>query len=405
MCGALLIPTLGRAKPSVRGGYAADPDQKRPWGPESPTDLLQYALCRSLYTSGPRARDFRARLVRWYGRHGRALPWRRTRDPYRILVSEVMLQQTPVARVVPAYGRFLRRFPTMRSLARATLGAVLVEWSGLGYPRRARDLHRAAVAGRGRVPRDVAGLDALPGVGAYTAGAVACFSTGAAVAFADTNIRRVLGRVLLGRTATQREAVELDAALIPPRDAARWHHALMDLGATVCLARAPRCDACPVRAACLAKGADPAPAVRRRAAFATSDRRVRGAIMKVLVARRRVDIRTLRKALPDRRVPRLLARLADEGLLTVASGSAGLPGVRRARASRSSRALRRGSSPSRRLHLDLVLHAKGLEHDGRERGHVSSGGPAMASAYRPAGRNARAVSTTCSFVTALICSG
>lgn len=299
-----------------------------------------------MYTSSPRARGFRARLLRWYGRHGRALPWRRTRDPYRILVSEVMLQQTQVARVLPAYGRFLRRFPTVRSLAGAALGDVLVEWSGLGYPRRARDLHRAAVAGRGRIPTDVAGLDALPGVGAYTAGAVACFSTGAPVAFADTNIRRVLGRVLLGRTATEREAVELDAALVPARDAARWHHALMDLGATVCVARAPRCDACPVRDACLAKGADAAPAARRRAAFATSDRRVRGAIMKLLAARRRVDLGTLRKTIPDPRVPRLLAQLADEGLLTVGSGSAGLPGIRRARASRSSRAPRRGSSPS-----------------------------------------------------------
>ena len=278
-----------------------------------------------MYTLGIRARGFRACLMRWYGRHGRALPWRRTRDPYRILVSEVMLQQTPVARVVPAYGRFLRRFPTLRSLARATLGEVLVEWSGLGYPRRARDLHRAAVATRGRMPTDVATLDALPGVGAYTAGAVICFSTGAPVAFADTNIRRVLGRVLLGHTATEREAVELDAALVPRDGAARWHDALMDLGATVCLARAPRCGGCPLYDACRAKGADAAPAPRRRAAFATSDRRVRGAIMKILVRDREIGIRTLKKHVPDPRAGRLLLALAAEGLLVLEGGRASLP--------------------------------------------------------------------------------
>ena len=117
-----------------------------------------------------------AAVLSWYDRHGRDLPWRRTRDPYRILVSEVMLQQTPVARVLPAYGRFLARFPTLGALARAPLGDVLREWSGLGYPRRARDLQRAAALAGRRLPADVAALDALPGIGAYTAAAVACVS-------------------------------------------------------------------------------------------------------------------------------------------------------------------------------------------------------------------------------------
>ncbi len=173
----------------------------------------------------------------------------------------------------------------------------------------------------------MAALDALPGVGAYTAGAVACFSSGAAAAFADTNIRRVLGRVLLGRTASEREAVEIDAAVLPRADAARWHHALMDLGATVCISRAPRCDACPVHDACLAKGIDAAPAVRRQAAFSTSDRRVRGAIMKVLTTDRSVEIATLKRMIPDPRVPRLLDQLADEGLLVVELRRAWLPGL------------------------------------------------------------------------------
>ena len=237
-----------------------------------------------------------------------------------------MLQQTQVARVVPAYRRFLRRFPTLGALARAPLGDVLVEWSGLGYPRRARDLHRAArLAGR-RLPAEPAALDALPGVGAYTAGAVACFSTGVPVAFADTNVRRVLGRVLLGRTATEREAIAIDAAVMPRRDAARWHHALMDLGATVCRARAPRCGECPVRGACLAQGADATPLARPKAAFATSDRRVRGAIMRVVAQRRRVATRDLLAQVDDSRAPRLVRALAAEGLLALERGRVTLPG-------------------------------------------------------------------------------
>jgi A/G-specific adenine glycosylase len=237
-----------------------------------------------------------------------------------------MLQQTQVARVVPAYGRFLRRFPSLRALARASLGAVLVEWSGLGYPRRARDLHRAAQLGGRRLPIDVAALDALPGVGAYTAGAVACFSSGARVAFADTNIRRVLGRAILGRTASEREAVAVDAELMPRRAAAAWHHALMDLGATVCTSRAPRCGACPLFDVCVAQGADAAPAPRRRAAsFATSDRRVRGAIMKLLTSEGPISLMRLRAEVRDGRVPRLVRQLSSEGLVVVDGGGVQLP--------------------------------------------------------------------------------
>ena len=270
-------------------------------------------------------RRFRARLLRWYGAHGRLLPWRRTRDPYRILVSEILLQQTPVARVLPAYARILRRFPTLRALARASLGDLLREWGTLGYPRRARDLHRAARLAGGGLPTTVEALDALPGIGAYTAGAVACFSADAPVAFADTNVRRVLGRAILGRTATEREAVEVDGHLVPRRDAARWHHALMDLGATICTARSPRCDACPLFPICLAKGRDEAPVRRRQAAFATSDRRVRGAIMKMLRERGRIRTKTLTARIRDRRSPGLLAALAAEGLVELANGVVSLP--------------------------------------------------------------------------------
>ncbi|TMB73167.1 MAG: A/G-specific adenine glycosylase, partial [Chloroflexi bacterium] len=206
-------------------------------------------LRKQVYTERGHARDVRRRVSRWYSGQGRDLPWRRTRDPYAVLVSEVMLQQTQVSRVVPAYRAFLARFPTVRALARASLGDVLRAWRGLGYNRRARDLHRAAGSSRGRLPTTVDGLDALPGIGAYTAGAVACFAHGRRVAFADTNVRRVLGRVFLGRVATEREAVAIDRELLP-RDAARWHHALMDIGALFCRARSPRCDECPLAPAC-----------------------------------------------------------------------------------------------------------------------------------------------------------
>src|SRR5213593_2268950 len=178
-------------------------------------------LRKQVYTERAHARDVRRRVSRWYSGQGRDLPWRRTRDPYAVLVSEVMLQQTQVSRVVPAYRAFLARFPTLRALARASLG------------------------------------DALPGVGPYTAGAVACFAHGDRVAFADTNIRRVLGRLMLGRVASEPEARELDRALMPARGADRWHHALMDLGATICVARAPRCALCPIASECLARGRGP----------------------------------------------------------------------------------------------------------------------------------------------------
>src|SRR2546430_15240197 len=153
----------------------------------------------------------RTRILRYYARYGRDLPWRRTRDPYAVLVSEVMLQQTQVSRVVPAYRSFLARYPTLRALAGATLGEVLRTWSGLGYNRRARDLWRIARLHPRSLPRDVAHLDALPGVGAYTASAVACFAYGARVPFADTNIRRGLGRALLRRVASERAARDLAA--------------------------------------------------------------------------------------------------------------------------------------------------------------------------------------------------
>ena len=283
-----------------------------------------YSSVPELYDTPASPATFRRRVLSWYRRSGRDLPWRRTRDPYRILVSEVMLQQTQVSRVLPAYRRFLRRFPTLHALARAPLGEVLREWSGLGYNRRARDLQRIARMGSS-LPRTVAELDALPGVGAYTASAVACFAYGERTAFADTNIRRVLGRAILGRVATDREAVALDARFGSRRRTARWHHALMDIGATICLAKRPRCDVCPVRAICGYDGFE-LTAPRKQSPFATSDRRVRGAIVRALRDMPTgTTVSTLRRHLNDARVPRLVRTLAFEGLVDVSGKRVRLP--------------------------------------------------------------------------------
>ncbi|HEY6958877.1 MAG TPA: A/G-specific adenine glycosylase [Candidatus Limnocylindria bacterium] len=259
------------------------------------------------------ARTLRRRLLRWYGASARDLPWRRTRDPYAILVSEVMLQQTQVSRVLPAYAAFLRRFPTLRALARAPLADVLRAWSGLGYNRRARDLHRIARAYPQGLPTEVPALDALPGIGSYTAAAVATFASGARVPFADTNIRRVLGRIALGRVATEREAVAIDRELMP-RESATWHHALMDLGATVCRPR-PLCDTCPVLS-CRARGRVARAVPRRQAAFATSTRRLRGIAVRLLVARSDGMTRAaLVRALDDPRASEVIDGLARDGLV------------------------------------------------------------------------------------------
>ena len=284
-----------------------------------------YSSVPELYDTPASPARFRRRVLSWYRRSGRDLPWRHTRDPYRVLLSEVMLQQTQVSRVLPAYRRFLTRFPTLRALSRAALGEVLREWSGLGYNRRARDLHRIARRHSSGLPRTVAGLDALPGVGAYTASAVACFAFGEPGAFADSNIRRVLGRAVIGRIATDREAVALDARFGSRREPARWHHALMDIGATICLAKRPRCDACPIRTICEYDGVEQSLS-RKQSPFGPSDRRVRGAIVRNLAtATRYVTLDALRRGINDARVPRLVRVLAREGLVEVSSGSVRLP--------------------------------------------------------------------------------
>ncbi|MDQ3708327.1 MAG: A/G-specific adenine glycosylase, partial [Actinomycetota bacterium] len=229
-------------------------------------------------------------LLDWYGAQGRDLPWRRTRDPYRILVSEIMLQQTQASRAAVAFAEFTSRFPTVRTLAGASVAEVLTAWRGLGYNRRAIGLHKAARAivdeHAGVVPQDLAALRALPGVGDYTARAVLAFAYGQDVGPVDTNVARVLSRAVAGRALTRREAQSLADAAVPEGQGHAWSSALMDLGARHCTARRPACDSCPVLRTCAwqrSGGEDPAGATAVRARspspFAGSDRYHRGRLV------------------------------------------------------------------------------------------------------------------------------
>ena len=209
------------------------------------------------------ASEFRRRLLRWFRGHGRDLPWRRSRDPYHIVVSEFMLQQTQVSRVEAYYHRFLERYPSIEVLAAAPAAAVRESWEGLGYYRRAANLHRLAQAVVGEhggvVPADPAALVRLPGVGRYTAGAVACFAYERATPAVDTNVARVIRRAFhpkLRGTAVVRRIWETAGVLVPRRGGAAWafNQGIMELGALVCTARGPMCDECPVRSCCRTGG-------------------------------------------------------------------------------------------------------------------------------------------------------
>ncbi|MDQ4096894.1 MAG: A/G-specific adenine glycosylase, partial [Actinomycetota bacterium] len=221
-----------------------------------------------------RTSSFQQAVLDWFagdpaGRAG--LPWRRTRDPWAVLVSEVMLQQTQVRRVVPVFTRFMERFPTATHCAEAPVGEEVRAWGGLGYNRRAVNLHRSASAmvtrHGGRVPSDLTGLLALPGVGPYTARAVLAFAYEDDVGVLDTNSSRVLARAVASGPLGRRAAQRLADALVPAGRSWEWNSALLDLGATVCTASAPRCTDCPVAeaAACGWRGVGrpgPDPAAR-----------------------------------------------------------------------------------------------------------------------------------------------
>ncbi|MCI0581356.1 MAG: A/G-specific adenine glycosylase [Chloroflexi bacterium] len=219
------------------------------------------------------APELRAAVLAWFDAEGRSLAFRGTADPWAILVSEAMAQQTQASRAAEAWSRFLAEFPTVRALAAASPAAVLRAWRGLGYNRRALALRRAAIAivdeHGGTVPSDLEALRRLPGVGPYTARAVAALAFGRRVGAVDTNVRRVINRAVGGRPGAFSEA-QLQAvadASVPPDRPGHWTHALMDVGATLCRPRAPRCDACPARPWCRAAiaGTADAPAAGRGA--------------------------------------------------------------------------------------------------------------------------------------------
>jgi len=281
-------------------------------------------------------RRFRRRLLEWGAEHRRDLPWRRTRDPWRILVSEVMLQQTQVERVVPHYERFVDAFASPSACAAARPAEVVRLWSGLGYNRRALNLHRAARAvvadHAGALPRGDADLRALAGVGPYTARAVRAFAFGEDVAAVDTNAVRVLARCVSGAPLGPAAATGLGDRLVPAGLSWEFNQTMFDLGATVCTGSRPDCGRCPLRRQCAWRRAgtgadDPwrsSPAGRTQSAFAGSDRQGRGRLLDAL---RRGGVRGA--ALADAcgwpgdraRSERIAAELVDEGFARWSGGA------------------------------------------------------------------------------------
>ena len=209
---------------------------------------------------------FRRRLLEWYRRNGRDLPWRQTRDPYRVLVSEVMLQQTQVDRVLPKYHEWLAKYPTFAALAAAPEADVSETWRPLGYNIRPRRLHAIARESveryGGELPDDEATLRSFKGIGAYTAGALLSFAFGQRAAILDTNVARVLFRIFIGAGdpkshAMRRHLWEVSRTVLPMRHVFNFNQALMDFGATLCTARKPQCPVCPMRTGCAAYPYDP----------------------------------------------------------------------------------------------------------------------------------------------------
>lgn len=282
-------------------------------------------------------------LVDWYQTNARDLPWRRTRDPYAILVSEVMLQQIQVTRAIPFYRAFLERFPTVQSLAEASIADVIHVWGDLGRYRRISNLHKTARRVvddfGGTVPSDVAVLRSLPGIGPYTAGAVACFAFEQDVGFLDTNARRVVHRVFVGcdvpkATVPDRALADLAGRVVPVGKGWVWNQAVIELGALVCGARRPRCHECPVQSHCAARpaigealAALPRP-VRAPAAsaYAGTNREYRGKVLASLRANSDgLDLRSLGRSLraefSDSDLPWItgvVESLRKDGLATIA---------------------------------------------------------------------------------------
>lgn len=273
----------------------------------------------------------RRKLLTWFSQHRRDLPWRRTTDPYAILISEVMLQQTQVDRVMPKYRAWLKTFPTIQSLARAPLIKVLKLWSGLGYNsrgKRLRDAARVVIRERnGKIPSDVAALESLPGIGPYTARAVASFAFRKNVAVIDTNVRRVISRIFFGvrDPKNQKQLQTAVNAVAPKYNLHDWNAALMDFGALVCQSRKPKCDVCPVQQYCRAYPAvlQPVKQTNKQGSnrFEETDRFWRGRIISTLVNNGSQSLVVLKKHLDqlghltNQRFQRLVRALDQENIV------------------------------------------------------------------------------------------
>jgi A/G-specific adenine glycosylase len=282
-------------------------------------------------------------VLAWYARHARDLPWRVPgTTPWSVLVSEIMLQQTPVARVIQAHAAWMARWPTPAALAAEPPGEAIRQWGRLGYPRRALRLHETATIltwqHGGMVPADLEALRRLPGIGSYTAAAVASFAFGQRHAVLDTNVRRVLARLVTGRpgpgAATSVAETRLAESLLPaePAVAARWSVAVMELGALVCTAASPQCGGCPVAPDCawLAAGQPVAPARRPAQRYDGTDRQCRGRLLAVLRESRtpvsRADFDAVWTG--HRQLARALDGLVADGLVDpLPDGRYSLPGV------------------------------------------------------------------------------
>ena len=281
-------------------------------------------------------------VLEWSEVARRDLPWRRTRDPWAVLVSELMLQQTQVARVVPRYRAFLSRFPTPAACAAAPVGDVLRAWAGLGYNRRALNLHAAATAiverHGGQLPAELDALRALPGVGDYTARAVLVFAFERHHGVVETNSARVLARAVAGARLSTREAQSLADALVPGGRSWEWNQAMLDLGATLCTKREPRCEQCPVAFVCAWRqgrtaGVDPAVGSAgtsgTQSVFAGSDRQGRGRLVDALrLGPLRSDAIPRAAGWPDdpERAHRVASGLVAEGLARRDGNLLSLPG-------------------------------------------------------------------------------
>jgi len=284
-------------------------------------------------------------LLGWYGKNGRKFQWRESRDPYVILVSEVMLQQTQTARVAEKLPAFLKKFPTVAALARVPRATVIRAWQGMGYNRRAIHLHECAqhiYKNGGRFPETTDELVHLPGIGRYTASAIACFAHGQRVPVVDVNIRRVLSRVTKRQPALhsipdERDIWNIAEALLPQKDYYEWNQALMDIGATLCLKRSARCTECPLRPLCASaktlmnKSATAHPKKREPSHNGIPNRIWRGKVVEFLRKKKTSSVASLGKEIitnftPDEMpwLEKIMKSLERDGLVQVKGKSVSL---------------------------------------------------------------------------------